>query len=63
MKRLRLALIPVALALVWVLVAGRAQAQQETAPAPFSVNDCRTCHEKPVAGMADTSRSFGGTKR
>ena len=56
MKALRLALMPAALAFVWVIVADRAQAQQEAnaAPAPFSVSDCRTCHENQVTGMAGT---------
>jgi DmsE family decaheme c-type cytochrome len=55
MKGLRLALIPVALALAWVVVADQAQAQREASAAPsFSVNDCRMCHEKPVTGMAGT---------
>jgi DmsE family decaheme c-type cytochrome len=59
MKGLRLALIPVGLALAWVIVADQAQAQREAgaAPASFSVNDCRMCHEKPVTGMGGTPHS------
>ena len=58
MKGLRLALVTVAVALVWVFVAGPAQAEQaNAAPAPFSISDCRTCHEKPVTGMAGTPHS------
>jgi predicted CXXCH cytochrome family protein len=56
MKPLRLAWIPVALALVCVVVAGRAQARQEATEAPaspappgaWSVEDCQACHEKAV---------------
>src|SRR5438093_10173637 len=56
MNGLRLAVVPLALALVWVVLADQAQAQREAsvAPAPFSVNDCRMCHEKPATGMAGT---------
>jgi DmsE family decaheme c-type cytochrome len=57
MNGLRLALFPLAMGFAWVIVSDRAQAQPETSPAAFSVEDCRTCHEKPVAGMAGTPHS------
>jgi DmsE family decaheme c-type cytochrome len=50
----------IALAIVFtLLVAQRAQAQTpaEAHAAPYAVDDCRTCHEKPVAGMASTPHS------
>jgi DmsE family decaheme c-type cytochrome len=55
MNGLRLASIPLALSVVWVAT-DRAQADRasDPAPAPFSVNDCRMCHEAPVTGMAGT---------
>jgi DmsE family decaheme c-type cytochrome len=64
MKLLRLAWIPVVLALVCVVVAGRAQARQEAnaapaSPAPvaaWSVGDCQACHEKA------TGPAFARTK-
>jgi DmsE family decaheme c-type cytochrome len=57
MNGLRLALVPVVMGFAWVIVTDRAQAQQESPAASFSVEDCRTCHEKPVAGMAGTPHS------
>lgn len=58
LKEFRLALISVALALVWVFVAGRAQAQQEAnaatarvaseppaTSAGFDASDCKACHD------------------
>jgi DmsE family decaheme c-type cytochrome len=59
MRPLRLALIPVVLAVVWVFAGGRARAQQEPSapPAPFSVEECRACHEKQVTGMGGTPHS------
>jgi DmsE family decaheme c-type cytochrome len=59
MKALNLALVLGTAAVASVLVAQRAQAAQEAHPAvaAFSVTDCATCHDKPVAGMAGTPHS------
>jgi predicted CXXCH cytochrome family protein len=59
MKALRLALIPVIMAVVWVFAGERARAQQEASvpPAAFSVEECRACHEKQVTGMGGTPHS------
>ncbi len=69
MKQLRLALVPLALALAWISLTNLAQAQPEAKPqaqpapvpaaalAAFGVGDCLSCHEKAGKGMAGTAHS------